>query len=105
MAKAMNFSIKLRERTQRGFSLLELSIAMVILAVVIAVIVSGVTQLQKTNASQAINVDLTQESRQFMDQIVEDLTARRERWDISYYLVHEPYLDDFAPVVARLAGK
>ena len=73
MAKAMNFSIKLRERTQRGFSLLELSIAMVILAVVIAVIVSGVTQLQKTNVSQAINVDLTQESRQFMDQIVEDL--------------------------------
>ena len=73
MAKTMNFSIKLRERTQRGFSLLELSIAMVILAVVIAVIVSGVTQLQKTNASQAINVDLTQESRQFMDQIVEDL--------------------------------
>jgi len=73
MAKATNFSIKLRERTQRGFSLLELSIAMVILAVVIAVIVSGVTQLQKTNASQAINVDLTQESRQFMDQIVEDL--------------------------------
>ena len=69
MAKAMNFSIKLRERTQRGFSLLELSIAMVILAVVIAVIVSGVTQLQKTNVSQAINVDLTQESRQFMDQI------------------------------------
>jgi probable F420-dependent oxidoreductase len=40
-----------------------------------------------------------------VDQMVEDLTARRERWDISYYVVHEPYLDDFAPVVARLAGK
>jgi alkanesulfonate monooxygenase SsuD/methylene tetrahydromethanopterin reductase-like flavin-dependent oxidoreductase (luciferase family) len=39
------------------------------------------------------------------NQTVEDLTARRERWDISYYVVHEPYLDDFAPVVARLAGK
>jgi hypothetical protein len=40
-----------------------------------------------------------------VEQMVEDLTARRERWDISYYVVHEPYWDVFAPVVARLAGK
>lgn len=40
-----------------------------------------------------------------LDQIVEDLQARRARWDISYYVIHEPYIDDFAPVVARLAGK
>jgi hypothetical protein len=35
-----------------------------------------------------------------VDQMVEDLQARRERWDISYYIVHEPYIDDFAQVVA-----
>jgi probable F420-dependent oxidoreductase len=40
-----------------------------------------------------------------IDQMVEDIEARRQRWGISYYVVHEPYLDDFAPVVARLAGK
>ncbi|HEX9546860.1 MAG TPA: LLM class flavin-dependent oxidoreductase, partial [Acidimicrobiales bacterium] len=40
-----------------------------------------------------------------VDQLVEDLKARRERWGISYYVVHEPYLDAFAPVVARLAGQ
>jgi probable F420-dependent oxidoreductase len=40
-----------------------------------------------------------------IDQMVADLLARRERWDISYYVVHEPYIDDFARVVARLAGK
>jgi probable F420-dependent oxidoreductase len=40
-----------------------------------------------------------------VEQMVEDLKARRQRWSISYYAVHEPYLDDFAPVVARLAGK
>jgi hypothetical protein len=40
-----------------------------------------------------------------VDQMVEDLQARRDRWGISYYVVHEPYLDAFAPVVARLAGK
>ncbi len=40
-----------------------------------------------------------------VDQMVEDIQAHRKRWGISYYVVHEPYLDDFAPVVARLAGR
>jgi probable F420-dependent oxidoreductase len=40
-----------------------------------------------------------------VDQMAVDLQARRERWGISYYVVHEPYLDDFAPVVARLASR
>lgn len=39
-----------------------------------------------------------------VDQMVEDLRARRARWGISYYVIHEPYLDAFAPVVGRLAG-
>jgi hypothetical protein len=38
-----------------------------------------------------------------VDQMVEDLQAYRDRWGISYYVVHEPYMDAFAPVVARLA--
>jgi probable F420-dependent oxidoreductase len=36
------------------------------------------------------------------DQLVEDLIAYRERWGISYFIVFEPYLDAFAPVVSRL---
>jgi probable F420-dependent oxidoreductase len=40
-----------------------------------------------------------------VDQLVEDLQARRERWDISYYVIFEPDIDAFAPVVARLAGQ
>lgn len=39
-----------------------------------------------------------------VDQLVEDLRARRERWGISYYIIFEPYVDALAPVVARLAG-
>jgi probable F420-dependent oxidoreductase len=39
-----------------------------------------------------------------VDQMVEDLRARRERWGISYYTTFEPYLDALAPVVKRLAG-
>jgi probable F420-dependent oxidoreductase len=39
-----------------------------------------------------------------VDQIAEDIVARRKRWGFSNYTVHEPSMDDFAPVVARLAG-
>ena len=39
-----------------------------------------------------------------VDELVEDLNARRQRWGISYILVHEPYLEALAPVIARLAG-
>jgi len=39
-----------------------------------------------------------------VDQIVEDLQMRRERWGISYYVIFERDMDAFAPVVARLAG-
>ena len=35
--------------------------------------------------------------------LMEDIQARRERWGISYYAIFEPYVDAFAPVVARLA--
>jgi prepilin-type N-terminal cleavage/methylation domain-containing protein len=66
MSKAL---VKVR---QRGFSLLELLLVLGILGVVLGVVVSGV-QLVKTNTTQADNVDLTQESRQFMDQVVQDL--------------------------------
>ena len=40
-----------------------------------------------------------------VDQVVDDLQARRQRWDISYYVTFEPYMEAFAPVVARLAGR
>ena len=40
-----------------------------------------------------------------VDQQVEDLQARRERWGISYYVVFEPSMGAFAPVVAKLAGR
>jgi alkanesulfonate monooxygenase SsuD/methylene tetrahydromethanopterin reductase-like flavin-dependent oxidoreductase (luciferase family) len=39
-----------------------------------------------------------------VDHIVETLQAQRARWNISYYVVQEPYLDAAAPIVARLAG-
>jgi probable F420-dependent oxidoreductase len=40
-----------------------------------------------------------------VDHLVEELQRRRERWGISYYVIFEPYMDAFAPVVARLTGR
>jgi probable F420-dependent oxidoreductase len=40
-----------------------------------------------------------------VDQLVEALQARRERWGFSYYVVFEPSVEAFAPVVARLTGR
>jgi probable F420-dependent oxidoreductase len=39
-----------------------------------------------------------------VDEMIEDLQVRRERWGICYYTIFEPYVDAFAPIVARLAG-
>jgi probable F420-dependent oxidoreductase len=40
-----------------------------------------------------------------VDQLAEDLEARRERWGFSYFTIFEPYVNAFAPVVAGLAGR
>lgn len=39
-----------------------------------------------------------------VDQMCDELLARRERWDMSYVVVPEEFTDVFAPVVSRLAG-
>lgn len=39
-----------------------------------------------------------------VDEIVEQLKARRQRWAMSYWVVHEAEIESFAPVVAALAG-
>lgn len=40
-----------------------------------------------------------------VDQQVDDLEKRRQRWGISYYVVFETSMDALAPVVAKLAGR
>jgi len=39
-----------------------------------------------------------------VDQMIEELQARRQRWLMSYVVVPEEYADALAPVVSRLAG-
>src|ERR1039457_1951928 len=62
-----------RAVAQRGFSILELIVAVAILTTVIGVVTDGMMQIQKKSASDVNKVGLAQESRQFMDQILRDL--------------------------------
>jgi probable F420-dependent oxidoreductase len=39
-----------------------------------------------------------------IDEIADQLERRRERWSYSYIVVPQPATEDFAPIVARLAG-
>jgi len=58
---------------QSGFSLVELILSVAILSIVMAVIVDGIGMMQKRNAVEVNKVDLTQQAREFMDQIVNDV--------------------------------
>jgi probable F420-dependent oxidoreductase len=39
-----------------------------------------------------------------LDEMVETLERRRERWDMTYHVIGHDHLDAFAPAVERLAG-
>lgn len=39
-----------------------------------------------------------------VEEICEQLLERRERWGLSYWVVHDPEMEAFAPVVERLTG-
>ncbi len=59
--------------SQSGFSLVEFMIVMAILVIVIGVATDGLIQLQKRSRADASKIDMTQEARQFMDQIINDI--------------------------------
>ena len=58
---------------ERGFTIIELMVSVAILTVVVGVAVEGLTKLMQRNRMETTEVDLTQESREFMDQIVNDI--------------------------------
>lgn len=65
--------IRRKAPRQHGFTMIEMMVSVAILTLVIAVVVDGLTRLQNRNKVETSKVDLTQEVRQFEDQIVSDI--------------------------------
>jgi prepilin-type N-terminal cleavage/methylation domain-containing protein len=64
---------KMEKNRQRGFSLIEFLIVMVLLVIVIGVATDGLIQMQRRNNTDASKLEMTQQTRQFMDQISNDI--------------------------------
>jgi prepilin-type N-terminal cleavage/methylation domain-containing protein len=64
---------KIKTSRECGFTLLELMVTLTILIIVFAVVMNGITLVQQRNTVEINKVDLTQETRQFMDQITTDI--------------------------------
>lgn len=63
----------MKMKLQSGFSLLEMMAALVILTIVFAVVTEALVVMAARNVTESSKVDLTQQSREFMDQIVSDI--------------------------------
>jgi prepilin-type N-terminal cleavage/methylation domain-containing protein len=62
-----------KSTAERGFSLLEMMMVIGILSLVLAVTMSAINDVQKRSRVEEAKVDLTQESREFVEQMVRDL--------------------------------
>lgn len=58
---------------QRGFSMIELLIVLLILSVITAAIFKQIDQVQQRASTEQAKLDMFQESREFMDQLARDL--------------------------------
>ncbi|MGC2416967.1 MAG: type II secretion system protein [Candidatus Acidiferrales bacterium] len=64
---------KIKTSRECGFTLLETMVTLAILIIVFAVVMNGIMLVQQRNTVEINKVDLTQETRQFMDQITNDI--------------------------------
>lgn len=65
--------IKRARGNQSGFSLMELLVVVAIFAIVLGVATQGMIELQRRSSTDTAMVDKTQEARQFLDQIINDI--------------------------------
>ncbi len=63
----------LRSITESGFSLIEMMVVVLVITVIMGVVFKSINLTQQTSRSQQIRLDLTQQSREFVDQISGDL--------------------------------
>jgi prepilin-type N-terminal cleavage/methylation domain-containing protein len=62
-----------KSKSQAGFSLLETMVVVLILTIVMGVVINQIVLIQKRNQIEESRLDVSQESREYFDQIVHDL--------------------------------
>ena len=62
-----------RNKSQAGFSLIEMMIVVAILIVVLGVVLRQVTVMQMRSRGEAVKLDMVQQARESLDQMVRDL--------------------------------
>jgi prepilin-type N-terminal cleavage/methylation domain-containing protein len=75
MRRSPRFIAKAKAKSNAiaGFTLMEVLVSLAILVIVTGAVFEQVNSMQKKSASEATNVDLTQQSRDFVNQMVHDL--------------------------------
>lgn len=63
----------IQRKQDRGFSIIELMVSVFILSIVIAIVMQGANEVQQRNRTEVSKLDTTQQAREFMDQIVNDI--------------------------------
>ncbi len=65
--------MNLHARKQRGFSLIELMVVLLILSVIMAAVMQQIANVQQRSSAEQTKMDMFQESREFIDQLTRDL--------------------------------
>jgi len=69
----VNTRTNAKSKTTTGFTLMEVLVSLLILVTVTGAVFQQINSMQRKSASEAVNVDLTQQARDFMSQTVRDL--------------------------------
>jgi prepilin-type N-terminal cleavage/methylation domain-containing protein len=64
-----------KQAAQSGFSLIEMMVAIAVLTLIMGVVFGSINRAQQTSSSEQIKLDLTQQAREFMDQLTRDLRS------------------------------
>ncbi len=64
-----------RNCTQKGFSLIEMMVVLAIISIIMGSVFKSIDLTQRTSRSEQVKLDLTQQAREFVDQLTRDLRS------------------------------
>ena len=64
-----------RNCSQKGFSLIEMMVVLAIISIIMGSVFKSIDLTQRTSRSEQVKLDLTQQAREFVDQLTRDLRS------------------------------